>query len=142
MSSNVKEKMNKLPRIVAVDFDGTIVSDAYPAIGEPNPEMIALCKQLKAAGVKLILWTSRDNETQERALDKAVAFCKDVCNLEFDAVNDNLPEVIECFHNNTRKVYADLYIDDKSIPAIMSPGFWAERIGLCYTLERGVHSAV
>ena len=35
--------------------------------------------------------------------------------LEFDAVNDDLPEVIELYGTNSRKITADFYIDDKAI---------------------------
>ena len=35
--------------------------------------------------------------------------------LEFDAINDNLPEVVELYGNNSRKITCDIYIDDKSI---------------------------
>lgn len=35
--------------------------------------------------------------------------------LEFDAVNDNLPEIIDIYGENSRKITADLYIDDKSV---------------------------
>lgn len=109
-----KEEMAKLPMIVAVDFDGTLVTDKYPDIGEPNFEMIDLCKRLQANGAKLILWTSRDNDTEERHLDRAVEFCKSH-GISFDAVNRNIDEAIELFHNDARKVYADAYIDDKAI---------------------------
>ena len=62
-------------------------------------------------------------ENGEKALEMAQG-------LEFDAVNENLAEVQQMFNNDTRKVYADLYIDDKAIPHTMSPSFWAERLGL------------
>ena len=34
--------------------------------------------------------------------------------LEFDAVNENLPEINELFGGDCRKIYADVYLDDKS----------------------------
>ena len=34
--------------------------------------------------------------------------------MEFDAVNDNVRENIEHFHNNCRKVFANYYIDDRN----------------------------
>lgn len=132
-----EEKMTKpnwketMPKIVAVDFDGTLVKDAYPNVGEPIWSMINYCKALRKVGVKLILWTSRDNETPDRALDRAVNWCKDN-GLEFDAVNENLPELKEIFQNDTRKVYADLYIDDKAVFAGQHPFYWLHRIGLSW----------
>lgn len=135
-----KSEMSTLPKIVAVDFDGTLVEDAFPEIGRENPEMFELCKQLKGQGIRLILWTSRANDNEMRNLDRAVEFCRSK-GLEFDAVNENLKEVREMFGGDTRKVYADLYIDDKAIPHTMSPSFWANRLGLRFTLGRGVHNA-
>ena len=35
--------------------------------------------------------------------------------IEFDAVNDNLPHIQESWRINTRKIYCDLFIDDKAI---------------------------
>lgn len=129
-----KEQMDRLPKIVAIDFDGTLVIDRFPDIGKPIYEMFDVCKKLKEAGVKLILWTSRDNVDGEYALDEAVQFCKNR-GLEFDAVNENIKEVRALFGRDTRKVYADLYIDDKAIPNYMQPGYWASRLGLVFHLE-------
>ena len=35
--------------------------------------------------------------------------------LEFDAVNENLPEIIERYGSDGRKIYADVYIDDQKL---------------------------
>lgn len=110
--------MSSLPYIIAVDFDGTLCEDRFPNFGVPNYRLITALANLRKDnpdGVKLILWTCRDNNTPERYLDKAVEFCKKH-GLEFDAVNENLPEVKEMFGNNdTRKVFADKYLDDKNM---------------------------
>ena len=98
----------ELPSIIAVDFDGTLVEDKFPLIGSPNPVLIDYLKQQKSIGAKLILWTCRNGT----ALDNAVQFCR-FLGLEFDAVNENLPEVKTLFGGDTRKVYADIYLDDK-----------------------------
>lgn len=104
-----KYEMALLPKIIAVDFDGTIVNDRYPDIGQPILAVIDAIKSLKANGVKVILWTCRDGEY----LEAAVNCCKSL-GLEFDAVNENIEETKVLFNNDTRKVYADLYIDDKN----------------------------
>lgn len=135
MSTVSKEQMQALPKIVAVDFDGTIVEDKYPEIGRVNKEMVDLLYQLQQQGVALILWTCRDG----LQLQQAVNFCE-ALGLTFAAVNENHPACQTMFNNDTRKVYADLYIDDKAIPHTMSPSFWAERLGLRFTLGRGVHN--
>lgn len=95
---------------VAIDFDGTLCYNAFPEIGDPNIRVIKLVKLLKFSGVKLILWTCRNGEY----LDAAVKWCKEH-GLEFDAVNENLKETQECFGGDTRKVWADLYLDDKNV---------------------------
>jgi hypothetical protein len=97
-------------RIIAVDFDGCLCENAWPEIGKPNVELI---ERLKASqmwgGDKLILWTCREGES----LAKAVEWCK-ARGLVFDAVNENLPERIEQYGGDSRKVSADLYLDDKA----------------------------
>lgn len=97
-------------RIIAVDFDGTLCFSAWPDVGEPNDLLISYLKRQQKAGNKLILWTCRSG----KALDKAVSWCREVAHLEFDAVNDNVPEVIDYYGNNSRKISCDIYIDDKA----------------------------
>ena len=99
--------------IIAVNFDGTIVKDAYPNIGLENKGTIDYLKYMKKKGYSLILWTCRQGEKLEEALKK----CAEL-ELEFDAVNENLEEGIKKYGADSRKIYADIYIDDKSfIPA-------------------------
>ena len=49
-----------------------------------------------------------------KALEDAIKWCREN-DLEFDAVNDNLPEVIEFYGSNSRKISCDYYIDDKAL---------------------------
>lgn len=96
------------PKVIAVDFDGTLCENKWPAIGSPNIELIMWLKDWIRSGNKLILWTNR----VDRSLEDAVIWCE-MRGLKFDAVNENLPEVIEQFGGDTRKIVADHYIDDK-----------------------------
>ena len=96
--------------IIAVDFDGTLCGNAWPGIGAPRNGVIDYVLMQKQNGAKLILWTNR---TAER-LEDALAWCAER-GIVFDAVNENLPEMIERFGGDTRKIFADEYIDDKSI---------------------------
>ena len=96
--------------IYAIDFDGTLCENAWPDIGKPNYMLIQILKALREKGDKIILWTCR---TADR-LDEAIAWCKEQ-DLEFDAVNENLPEIIGQFGTESRKVFADVYVDDKVI---------------------------
>ena len=76
--------------IYAVDFDGTLCTNAWPDIGEPNIAFIRHFRELREQGHKLILWTCREGEALQRAID----WCADY-GLGFDAHNENLPELTE-----------------------------------------------
>ena len=95
---------------IAVDFDGTLCYSNWPELGQPNQALIAYLQEWKRNGNKLILWTCRAGD----ALEKAVEWCREQ-NLEFDAVNDNLPEIIEYYGHNSRKISCDYYIDDRML---------------------------
>lgn len=96
-------------RIYAVDFDGTLCESVWPGIGAPNRHLIEHLKTRRSQGNKIILWTCRTGER----LQEAVEWCHRY-GLEFDAVNENLPEIIKEHGGDTRKVYYDALIDDKS----------------------------
>lgn len=96
-------------KIIAVDFDGTLCENNWPEIGAPNEELIKYLRNRQKGGDKLILWTCRVGDM----LQKAVEWCEER-NLVFDAVNENLPEIIENFGSDTRKIFANEYIDDRN----------------------------
>jgi hypothetical protein len=101
--------------IIAVDFDGVLVQNAFPKIGEPDYEMVDLVRLLiQKSGVEVILWTSR----VDQPLEDAVSWCKWL-GLRFDAINDNAPsnkrKYGKLYPNGTRKVYADYYLDDHNM---------------------------
>ena len=96
--------------IIAVDFDGTLCYSKWPDLGEPNQPLIDYLRSQRASGNKLILWTCRAGE----ALERAISWCRDQ-QLEFDAINDNLPEIVEKYGNNSRKITCDYYIDDRAM---------------------------
>lgn len=96
-------------KIIAVDFDGCLCKNAWPEIGAANAELINRLKFSRATGDKLILWTCREG----KALDEAVAWCN-AQGLGFDAVNANLPEMNAMYGNDSRKIGADWYLDDKA----------------------------
>ena len=97
-------------KILAVDFDGTLCENCYPAIGNPKIEIIERLKECQKSGNKLILWTCRS----DNYLKDAVDWCKEH-GLVFDAVNSNPNCEIAKWNNDPRKVGADYYLDDKSI---------------------------
>ncbi len=94
--------MEKKIEIIAVDFDGTLCSECYPAIG-------------------IILWTCRCGDL----LEEAVAWCR-MFGLEFDAVNENVAQTLEQYGTESRKISADVYIDDKACWPWMTKQEWEQ----------------
>lgn len=95
---------------IAIDFDGTLVEHRYPEIGEKKMFAFETLRELQKRGEKLILWTYRSGNT----LNEAVEFCRQN-GVEFYAINRNYPE--ETFDESqiSRKIDADIYIDDKNV---------------------------
>lgn len=93
--------------IFAVDFDGCMYLD-----GHFNSELASMLCKHRADGDKVILWTCRCG----CQLDEAKSICA-LNGLEFDAINDNLPEMKERYGNDSRKVFADYYLDDRAVRA-------------------------
>lgn len=96
--------------ILAVDFDGTLSFGEWPGVGPANVQLIELLKRKQSQGDKIILWTCREGAD----LDVAVHWCKEQ-GIIFDAVNDNLPEIVDKYGVNSRKISCDFYIDDKAL---------------------------
>lgn len=96
--------------IFAIDFDGTLCVDRYPEIGEPREDVISAVLDAQRIGNRFILWTCRIGERLEEAVAWSAAQ-----GIIFDAVNDNLPDMIALYGNNCRKVFADGYIDDRNV---------------------------
>ena len=96
-------------KTIAIDFDGTIVEHAYPAIGKEMLFAFATIKELHKKGHKLILFTYRTGSL----LDEAVEYCRQN-GVEFYAVNKNYPE--EDYNENIpRKLNVDIFIDDRNV---------------------------
>lgn len=126
--------------IVAVDFDGVLCRDEFPEIGAPNYQMISLVREIVDAGHEVVLWTSRADDR----LVEAVRWCEDR-GLHFCAVNDNAPSNRErykdLYPNGTRKVFADVYMDDKDARFRLTMAEMGYNDALDY-LERSVRKVV
>ena len=121
--------------IIAVDFDGTIVEHRYPAIGNEQPFAIETLKKLSEEGHRLILWTVREG----RLLEEAVMFCRER-GLEFYAVNRDYPEEEKNRNNHfSRKLKADLWIDDRNLGGLPDWGTIYEMIHHKLTYEDLMH---
>ncbi len=108
---------------VAVDFDGTIVENEYPAVGKPMLFAFETLKELQQRGFVLILWTVRTG----KLLDEAVKFCRQN-GVEFYAVNRNHPEE-QPDDDTPRKLDVDIFIDDRNLGGF--PGWDAVFRMLC-----------
>lgn len=95
--------------VVAVDFDDTIAYTHFPTIIKPLPHAIDVLKVLMNDPYTiLILWTCREGEYLQQALD----FCE-LYGIKFDYVNENCKRNLDLYTVDCRKVSADMYIDDK-----------------------------
>lgn len=130
--------------IIAVDFDGTIVTHEYPKIGKEIPFATQTLKMLAKDGHRLILWTVREG----RLLEEAMKWCNER-GVDFYAVNKDYPEE-ELDNNNhySRKLKADIWIDDRNVGGLPDWGTIYRIISekrtyeeiLCTDMETGVSS--
>lgn len=90
--------------IIAVDFDGTLMINK-----QPNHGLIAMLQDRQMRGDIVILWTCRERES----LCEAVRFLA-ANGFRPNYINQNAPQGIKQLGHDSRKVFADLYIDDKN----------------------------
>lgn len=114
MSDLLKEKYHKKDKesfYIAVDFDGTLVNNDFFDITGPiqnNIDMVLDLKRImegKGFRVVMILWTCRAGSV----LDNAVSYLKTI-DFPVDYVNENP----ECPEFSVKKIYANVYIDDRA----------------------------
>ena len=96
--------------IIAIDFDGTIVQNKFPAIGELLPNATDVINQLFDDGHYIIIWTSRNGAQLVNAMNFLIH-----TGIKFHRINDNNPVNTEKYGSNSRKVYAHIYIDDHNL---------------------------
>lgn len=100
-----------IPQILKVDFDDTLFLHSFPYnFSEPNWKVINYVKNRKNQGWYIILDTCR---TKPEFLDSAIKACAEV-GIEFDAINENHPALIEKF-GDCRKIFCHESIDDRNI---------------------------
>jgi len=105
------------PLKIAIDFDGTIVEHKYPEIGKEIIFAFQTLRALQEQGHQLILWTYRTG----KELDDAVEYCRRN-GIEFYAINSSYPEEVFDEDYDSRKIDADLFIDDRNIGGLPSWG--------------------
>lgn len=116
-----------MKKIIAVDFDGTLCVDAYPRIGQLGVRHHIIhnyIKQEHKEGAVIILWTCRCGDK----LTDALVACKK-WGIPIDYINENYPEIINRYGFDCRKIYADVYVDDKSFnPQFNSYGGTSQKL--------------
>lgn len=111
---NIQDKLRLMSGklfIIATDFDDTLVhTDTYPVIGEPTSWFYQLKElQHKFSNLKVILWTCRDGQDLEAAVD----FCFQN-GLVLNAVNEDVKSSLR-WKNRTPKPFAHIYVDDRAV---------------------------
>lgn len=131
ITSNEQENTSRMKKknkpIIAIDFDGVIVKDNYPLIGEIQEGAKEALEYLNQY-CTVIIWTCRDGLSKVEATE----WMKDN-NIKFDHINQNSPENINRFNNDCRKVYADIYVDDRQVGGFRG---WEETLRLIKTQLR------
>lgn len=96
-----------------IDFDGTIAYDSYPNIGELIPGAKETILKIKELGGEIAIWTCRSGESAINAKNFLIEN-----NIPFDYFNKPFKHYMDLYgegKDNTRKIYGDIYIDDKSL---------------------------
>lgn len=123
--------------IIAVDFDGTIVEHRYPEIGKEIPFATDTLKMLMADHHKLILWSVREG----KLLDEAVKWCE-AKGVRFYAVNKDYPEEeTDKNQHYSRKIKADIFIDDRNLGGLPDWGTIYQMIKNKKTMEDLIREA-
>lgn len=109
---------NRKQMIIAIDFDGTIVRSDYPNIIGPQPYAADVINALHENGNYIIIWTCRTGEILLEAINWLLEH-----DIRFNRINDHNPENLSLYGDGGKKIYADVYIDDKNLGGF--PG-WKE----------------
>ena len=104
---------------LSIDFDGTICEHSFPEIGKLKPDADTYIRKLYREGHNIIINTCRSGKYEGMAQDFL-----DENNIPYHYINSNLPELIEHYGQDCRKISADVYIDDRCLMGL--PGTWEE----------------
>jgi ribonucleotide monophosphatase NagD (HAD superfamily) len=94
-------------KIIAIDFDGTIVENKFPEIGELLPGALEALEEL-SQHFKIIIWTSRSGKGLEDMKDFL-----EKNDISYDSINDIIPGYND--FTDSPKVFADIYVDDRNL---------------------------
>lgn len=105
-----------MKRIIAIDFDGTIVDHRFPEIGKLKPHARRVINKWYDNGTEIIIWTCRNNSDPECGpLSDTLAVRKflEENGVKYTTINEQAPAIP--FRLHAPKVFADLYIDDRNV---------------------------
>jgi len=101
--------------IIALDFDGTCVSHAYPKVGGDVPNCINVLKKLVECGHNLILYTMRCDSELTDAVEWFNKKDIPLYGIQKNPTQDTWTKSPKC--------YAEMYIDDAALGCPLSyPG--------------------
>jgi hypothetical protein len=104
---------------ISIDYDDTIVYQDFPNSGKIKPNAKEVINRFYDEGHHILIWTCRANERLEIAKKYLIE-----CGIKFHLINENLPSNIEQYGGDTRKMSANIYIDDRQLGGI--PDDWLE----------------
>lgn len=102
---------SQTPLVIAVDFDHTIAHNIWPELGTPLSGVQETLQKLKYDGHHIIIWTCREGDD---VCCKIPTWLKEH-NIPWDQINEHHPEILDFYVKDTRKILADIYIDDKNL---------------------------
>lgn len=123
---DMNDKVKDDTVILAVDFDGTICEVDYPGIGREREGAKEYINKLYDEGYMIVINTCRTNAGEVKAQDMAEEFLK-LRGIKYHKINENMDHLIEVYGCDTRKISADVYIDDKCLYKIPT---WEEKYNI------------
>jgi hydroxymethylpyrimidine pyrophosphatase-like HAD family hydrolase len=105
--------------IISIDYDDTIVYADYPNIGAIKPHAREVINNLYNEGHFIIIWTCRSGHHEQMAS----MYLREM-GVKFHHINENHPENIVQYDSDSRKIFADIYIDDKQLGGL--PESWID----------------
>ena len=113
---------------ITVDFDNTCVLEDFPLVGADIPYAVETLKRLVSNGVKLILWTCRQNEQLNDAVEWFIHN-----DIQLFGVNEDphIDETLAALYGIPRKIIGHFNIDDRNLGC---PTIDIESNGKVYTV--------
>lgn len=105
------EAKEQIPLVIAVDFDHTIACSSWPELGHPKEGCAEVLNRLHEEGHHIIIWTCREGDDVCCKIPKWLA----QHNIPWHQINEHHPVIRDFYQNDTRKVMADIYIDDRNL---------------------------